>query len=143
MSSCKQKSIRLQKDYEKHKLNELKEQPIGLLRAVGGFEIAMMAGAYLEAAKQKMIVVVDGFITTAALLIANAIFISEKQPSSVPGYTTLTDHCIFAHTSHEAGHEKILKRLGVTPLLQSVDAVGRRNGSRIGHAIDTIGGNFS
>lgn len=117
--------------YEKHSLNELKEQPIELLARIGGFEIAMMAGAYLEAVKQKMIVVVDGFITTAALLIANAIFIAEKQQSAVPGWTTLTDHCIFAHTSHEAGHEKILQRLGVKPLLNLSMRLGEGTGAAL------------
>jgi nicotinate-nucleotide--dimethylbenzimidazole phosphoribosyltransferase len=117
--------------YEKHGLNELKEQPIELLTRIGGFEIAMMAGAYLEAVKQKMIVLVDGFITTAALLIANAIFISEKQPSPVPGWATMIDHCIFAHTSHEAGHEKILQRLGVTPLLNLSMRLGEGTGAAL------------
>lgn len=117
--------------YEKQALNELKEQPIELLARIGGFEIAMMAGAYLEAVKQKMIVVVDGFITTAALLIANAIFVAEKQQSSVPGYTTLTEHCIFAHTSQEAGHEKILKRLGITPLLNLSMRLGEGTGAAL------------
>lgn len=121
----------LQQVYEKHALNELKEQPIELLARIGGFEIAMMAGAYLEAVKQKMIVVVDGFITTAALLIANAIFIAEKQQSLVPGWTTLADHCIFSHTSHEAGHEKILKRLGVTPLLNLSMRLGEGTGAAL------------
>jgi nicotinate-nucleotide--dimethylbenzimidazole phosphoribosyltransferase len=117
--------------YEKHALNELKEQPMELLARIGGYEIAMMAGAYLEAVRQKMIVVVDGFITTAALLIANAIFALDKHQSSVPGFTTLTDHCIFAHTSHEAGHEKILRRLGVTPLLNLSMRLGEGTGAAL------------
>ena len=117
--------------YEKHALNELKEQPIELLARIGGFEIAMMAGAYLEAVKQKMTVLVDGFITTAAVLIANAIFISEEQQPLVPGWTTLIDHCIFAHTSQEAGHEKILQRLGVTPLLNLSMRLGEGTGAAL------------
>src|SRR6202012_926323 len=43
---------------------------LDVLSAFGGFEIAMMTGAYLEAAKRKMVIVVDGFISTAALLVA-------------------------------------------------------------------------
>jgi len=121
----------LQQVYEKYALNKLSEQPIELLARIGGFEIAMMAGAYLEAVKQKMIVVVDGFITTAALLIANALYMAEKHKSLVTGFSSLIDHCIFAHTSHEAGHEKILQHLGVTPLL----SLGMRLGEGTGAAL--------
>ncbi|WP_207511804.1 nicotinate-nucleotide--dimethylbenzimidazole phosphoribosyltransferase [Longitalea luteola] len=121
----------LQQVYEKHALHALNEQPMELLSRVGGFEIAMMTGAYLEAVQQRMIVVVDGFITTAALLIANAIFLSEKQETTVPGWTTLTDHCIFAHTSHEAGHEKILRHLGVVPLLNLSMRLGEGTGAAL------------
>lgn len=121
----------LQKVYEKHSLNTLGQQPIELLSRVGGYEIAMMAGAYLEAVKQKMIVVVDGFITTAALLIANAIYIAEKHRSLVSGWTSLTNHCIFAHTSHEAGHEKILSYLGVSPLLNLSMRLGEGTGAAL------------
>ncbi|THU41469.1 nicotinate-nucleotide--dimethylbenzimidazole phosphoribosyltransferase [Niastella caeni] len=117
--------------YEKHALSELKEKPIELLARIGGFEIAMMAGAYLEAVKQKMVVIVDGFITTAALLIANAIFMAEKQKSLVSDWKTLIDHCIFAHTSHEAGHEKILGRLGVRPLLNLSMRLGEGTGAAL------------
>ena len=85
----------------------------------------MMAGAYLEAVKQKMIVVVDGFIATAALLIANELFIAEKPNN------TLIDHCIFAHTSQEAGHEKILRHLGVTPLLNLAMRLGEGTGAAL------------
>jgi len=121
----------LQQVYEKHSLHELGKQPIDLLARVGGFEIAMMAGAYLEAVKQKMIVLVDGFIATSALLIADAIYREEKQPSAVPGFTTLIDHCIFAHTSHEPGHEKILRHLGVTPLLNLSMRLGEGTGAAL------------
>lgn len=121
----------LQQVYEKYGLNKLGQQPIELLSRVGGFEIAMMAGAYLEAVKHKMIVVVDGFITTAALLIANAIYIAEKHTSLVSGWSTLIDHCIFAHTSHEAGHEKILRHLGVFPLLQLSMRLGEGTGAAL------------
>src|SRR5580693_3247277 len=63
--------------------------PIKILSAVGGFEIAMMVGAYIRAAEQNMLIVVDGFIATAALLVAVAM---NKK---------ILDNCIFAHTSGE------------------------------------------
>ena len=121
----------LEQVYEKQSLKELAHQPIDLLSRVGGFEIAMMAGAYLEAAKQKMIIVADGFITTAALLVANELFIAEKQNNIETGWSTLIDHCIFAHTSQEAGHEKILRHLGVSPLLNLSMRLGEGTGAAL------------
>ena len=90
-----------------------------LLSRIGGFEIAMMAGAYLEAAHQKMLIVVDGFISTAALLIAK--IISEEVLS----------FCIFAHASDEQGHQKMLQHLNAKPLLQ----LGMRLGEGTGAAL--------
>jgi len=121
----------LEQVYEKQSLKELPHQPIDLLSRVGGFEIAMMTGAYLEAAKQKMIIVADGFIATAALLIANELFIAEKHHDAETGWSTLIDHCVFAHTSQEAGHEKILRHLGVTPLLNLSMRLGEGTGAAL------------
>lgn len=90
-----------------------------LLSRIGGFEIAMMAGAYLQAAQQKMLIVVDGFIATAALLIAKAI--SEE----------ILPFCIFAHASDEQGHQKMLQHLNAKPLLQ----LGMRLGEGTGAAL--------
>ncbi len=108
----------LQQVYTKHALSTLGQQPLELLSRVGGFEIAMMAGAYLEAVQQNMIVLVDGFISTAAMLIANEI-------------SSVITHCIFAHTSQEAGHEKILRHLGVTPLLHLSMRLGEGTGAAL------------
>jgi nicotinate-nucleotide--dimethylbenzimidazole phosphoribosyltransferase len=92
---------------------------IDILQYVGGFEIAMMTGAYLSAAELNMIIVVDGFIATAALLVAQSINAKVLQ------------HCIFAHTSGEQGHEKMLRFLGATPLLN----LGMRLGEGTGAAL--------
>lgn len=113
-----QKIDTLQQVYEKHALNTLSKKPIDLLSRVGGFEIAMMVGAYLEAVQLKMIVLVDGFISTAAMLIANEI-------------SGVIHRCIFAHTSQEAGHEKILRHLGVTPLLHLSMRLGEGTGAAL------------
>jgi nicotinate-nucleotide--dimethylbenzimidazole phosphoribosyltransferase len=121
----------LEQVYEKQSLKELAHEPVNLLSRVGGFEIAMMAGAYFEAAKQKMIIVADGFIATAALLAANELFVAEKQHNTETGWNTLIDHCIFAHTSQEAGHEKILRHLGVTPLLNLSMRLGEGTGAAL------------
>jgi nicotinate-nucleotide--dimethylbenzimidazole phosphoribosyltransferase len=109
----------LKKVVQSQQLHNLNDKPIELLQKVGGFEIAMMAGAYLEAAKQKMIIVVDGFIATAALLIAS------KMNESVLA------NCIFAHTSGEQGHEKMLHYLKAKPLLQLQMRLGEGTGAAI------------
>lgn len=90
-----------------------------LLSKIGGLEIAMMAGAFMEAAKQNMLILVDGFIPTAALLIARAI-----NPD-------ILSFCVFAHASDEQGHCKMLQHLNVQPLLQ----LGMRLGEGTGAAL--------
>jgi len=109
----------LKKVHQFHQLDLFANDPVMLLAKIGGFEIATMAGAYLEAAQQKMIIVVDGFIATAALLIAH------KMNDIVLA------NCIFAHTSCEQGHEKMLHYLDAKPLLQ----LGMRLGEGTGAAI--------
>jgi len=104
---------------QKHHLKNYDKDAISLLSKVGGFEIAMMAGAYLQAAEEKMVILVDGFIATAALLIAK-----ELNP-------VVLDHCIFAHHSGEHGHEKMLQHLEARPLLQ----LGMRLGEGTGAAL--------
>ena len=105
--------------YQKHQLNRLSNQPINLLSAIGGFEIAMMTGACLQAATEKMIIVVDGFIATAALLIAQ-----QVDPA-------VLQNCIFAHTSGEQGHEKMLQYLGAKPLLNLDLRLGEGTGAAL------------
>ncbi len=102
-----------------HQLQTLATDPIQLLATVGGFEIAMMVGAYMAAAENNMIIVVDGFITTAALLIAQQLLPSILQ------------YCIFAHQSDEQAHAAMLEYMGATPLLQ----LGMRLGEGTGAAL--------
>jgi nicotinate-nucleotide--dimethylbenzimidazole phosphoribosyltransferase len=102
-----------------HQLHLKEFTVVDLLSKVGGYEIAMMAGAYLKAAEQKMIIVVDGFIATAALLIAR-----ETDPSII-------NNCVFAHCSDENGHRSILNYLTAKPLLQ----LGMRLGEGTGAAL--------
>ena len=92
---------------------------IDVLSSFGGFEIAMMTGAYLEAAKRKMIIVVDGFISTAALLIAQAID------------SSILENCFFAHTSDEQGHEGMLHYLQAKPLLNLSMRLGEGTGAAL------------
>lgn len=89
------------------------------LATFGGFEIAMICGAILEAASLKMAIVIDGFIVTAALLAA-----ASMQP-------TVKDYCIFAHCSEEQGHKAMLDFLQVRPLLQLDLRLGEGTGAAL------------
>jgi nicotinate-nucleotide--dimethylbenzimidazole phosphoribosyltransferase len=109
----------LEQVFINHKLADYKNNPIGLLSCIGGFEIAMMTGAYLAAAEKNMVIVVDGFIATAALMIAYQI-----NPS-------ILINCIFAHSSGEKGHAQMLEFLKAHPLLN----LGLRLGEGTGAAL--------
>ncbi|WP_194768828.1 nicotinate-nucleotide--dimethylbenzimidazole phosphoribosyltransferase [Tamlana sp. I1] len=90
-----------------------------VLATFGGFEIAMLCGAILKAAELNMLIVIDGFIVTAALLVAQAI-----NPK-------VLDYCVFAHNSNEQGHKKMLEFLNADPLL----SLGLRLGEGTGAAL--------
>lgn len=89
------------------------------LAEFAGFEMVMMAGAFQSAAAHGCIIVVDGFIATAAAAAAIA-----RDPG-------VRDHCIFAHCSAEAGHRALLGYLGAEPLL----SLGLRLGEGTGAAL--------
>ena len=93
--------------------------PLDVLAEYGGYEIAMMTGAIMGAAEKRMVVVIDGFIVTAALLVVH---------SMIPH---ITDYCVFAHRSGEPGHEYQLKHLNAVPLLD----LGLRLGEGTGAAL--------
>jgi nicotinate-nucleotide--dimethylbenzimidazole phosphoribosyltransferase len=93
--------------------------PLEILRRIGGREIAAMAGAILAARMERVPVIVDGFVTTAAAALVHAM-----KPAAI-------DHCLFAHCSAEAGHRKVLERLGKAPLLD----LGMRLGEGTGAAL--------
>lgn len=86
---------------DRHPANE----PLEVLRQFGGLEIAMMAGAVLGAAERGAPVVIDGFICTAAALVA-----VRLRPKA-------REVCLFAHRSAEAGHDRMLKAVQAEPLL--------------------------
>jgi nicotinate-nucleotide--dimethylbenzimidazole phosphoribosyltransferase len=109
----------LKKVFELHQLQTLSNNATELLAAVGGFEIAMMVGAFIAAAENNMIIVVDGFITTAALLIAQQL------------HPAVLQYCIFAHQSNEQAHKAMLDHVGAKPLLQ----LGMRLGEGTGAAL--------
>ncbi|MEP3389637.1 MAG: nicotinate-nucleotide--dimethylbenzimidazole phosphoribosyltransferase [Reichenbachiella sp.] len=87
-----------------------------LLQAVGGFEIAMMTGAMLQAAANQMIVMVDGFIATSAFLCAESL-----NPNII-------DYAIFCHQSDESGHKQMLAHLNAEPILSMNLRLGEGTG---------------
>ena len=110
----------LEQVHKKHKnFVGLSISAMRILQAFGGFEIAMMTGAFLEAAERRMVIVVDGFICTAALLLAHMI-----------DHRVLSN-CIFAHTSGEQGHEKMLRYLHAQPLLDLKMRLGEGTGAAL------------
>jgi len=94
-------------------------EPMEALRAVGGFEIAGLAGAALEAVGQRMLVVLDGFISSVAGLIA------VRMAPAARGYM------VAAHKSVEVGHTAILQALDLNPLFD----LGLRLGEGTGAAL--------
>jgi nicotinate-nucleotide--dimethylbenzimidazole phosphoribosyltransferase len=94
--------------------------PLAALARLGGREIAAMLGALVAARHQKIPVIVDGFVATAAAAIAHAV-----NPAAI-------DHCIFGHVSAESAHAKALERMGVTPLLDLGMRLGEGSGAALG-----------
>lgn len=94
-------------------------EPMAVLAAVGGFEIATMTGAILQAAAERRVIVVDGFIVTAALLVAYAL-----APAVVA-------YCVFSHQSDEQAHGRMLQYLNAQPLLQLGLRLGEGSGAAL------------
>jgi len=93
--------------------------PLELLRRLGGREFAAIAGAIIAARMQKVPVLLDGYVVTAAAAVLKA-----ANPSAL-------DHCLIGHVSAEPGHLKLIQKLGKTPLL----ALGMRLGEGTGAAL--------
>lgn len=91
--------------------------PLDVLAQFGGLEIAMIAGAILGAASARLPVLVDGFIVSAAALVA-----IRLDPACA-------DYCIFAHHSAERGHEVMLAALDAQPLLDLSLRLGEGTGA--------------
>ena len=91
--------------------------PLEALADVGGFEIAMMTGAMLQAAAERRVVLVDGFIASAAALVAHAL---------VP---QVMDYLVFCHRSAERGHSALLAHLDAQPLLALDLRLGEGSGA--------------
>jgi nicotinate-nucleotide--dimethylbenzimidazole phosphoribosyltransferase len=95
-------------------------QPLEVLAKVGGFEIGGLVGVMLAAAAHRIPVVIDGFISGAAALIASAL-----SPA-------LKDFLIAAHVSAEVGHPLLLEHLELKPLLDLGMRLGEGTGAALG-----------
>lgn len=97
--------------------------PFETLRRLGGREIAAIAGAVARARQLRVPVVLDGFISCAAI---------APLAAAVPG---ITDHCIAGHCSAEPGHIGLLERLGLDPLLSLGMRLGEGSGAAVAVAV--------
>lgn len=95
------------------------DDPLGTLAKLGGFEIAGLAGVILGAAALRCPVVIDGFISTAAALVA-----ARLAPSSAA-------YMIASHLSHERGHARLLEAIGLKPVLQLDMRLGEGTGAAL------------
>jgi len=103
----------------------LLSDPLSTLAAVGGLEIAGICGLILAAAAKKLPVVVDGFISSAAALVAMRL--SES----------VLDYLFFSHCSAEAGHRTFFERLGIRPILDLDLRLGEGTGAALAmHVIE-------
>jgi nicotinate-nucleotide--dimethylbenzimidazole phosphoribosyltransferase len=98
-------------------------QPLEVLAKVGGFEIGGLAGVILGAAANRIPVVIDGFISGAAALIAAGLCPQAK------------DYMVAGHCSVEPGHKILLQHLGLKPLLDLEMRLGEGTGAALAMSI--------
>lgn len=110
--------------------HDIDDDPFAILKTFGGFEIAMIVGGMLQAAEHRMVILVDGFIATAAFLLACELY------QEVGGYA------ICAHKSDEQGHRLQLEYLQAEPLLQLNMRLGEGTGAAMAYPIVQSAVNF-
>lgn len=104
-------------------LHSQAQSPFEALAALGGLEIAMMAGALIQGASDRRILLIDGFIASVALLVAERL---------APG---VLSYAVFGHHSVEPGHEQLLKLLNAEPLLDMQMRLGEGSGAALAYPI--------
>jgi nicotinate-nucleotide--dimethylbenzimidazole phosphoribosyltransferase len=97
--------------------------PEAVLARLGGLEIAMMAGGMMEAGLGNTIIMIDGFISTAACLAA-----CKMDPR-------VRDNCIFCTVSGEGGHRRLLDYLKAQPLLNLGMRLGEGSGAALAYPV--------
>lgn len=93
--------------------------PLEVMRRLGGREIAALAGAIMAARMERIPVVLDGYVVTAAAALLHAL-----DPASI-------DHCVAGHLSAEGAHADVLRRLGKAPLLDLGMRLGEGSGAAL------------
>ncbi|MGQ1891929.1 nicotinate-nucleotide--dimethylbenzimidazole phosphoribosyltransferase [Thermophagus sp. OGC60D27] len=119
-SGVRKKAQVIRQAIEKHGVSERPEEN---LASFGGLEIATIAGGMLEAARRRMVILVDGFITTSAFMAAYAICPAVR------------DYAIFAHCSGEPGHKQMLDFVGGRPVLDLEMRLGEGTGAALAYPI--------
>jgi nicotinate-nucleotide--dimethylbenzimidazole phosphoribosyltransferase len=102
-----------------HRHAALSGDPLAIAAALGGRELAAIAGATLAARRQRIPVLLDGFVATAAILP-----LTRLDPA-------ILDHCRAGHLSAEAGHRDLLRELRLDPLLSLDMRLGEASGAAI------------
>ncbi len=92
-------------------------KPIEVLSRLGGFDIAAMTGLFLGGAVHRLPIVIDGFISSAAALVAQSI------------WPQVTDFMLPSHGSAEPGHKKMMEKLGMEPMLNMRMRLGEGSGA--------------
>lgn len=127
LEECTGRGAGLNNEQLDKKLTVLKEiagkynpkTPLEILATFGGLEIATMVGAFGEAKEQNMVILVDGFIASAAVLTASKID------------SVVLDNSVFCHSSDEKGHRKMLDYMGARPLLNLNMRLGEGSGAAL------------
>ena len=132
IEECTGRGTGLNDDAWQHKVQILQQaiqthgtldSPLETLATYGGFEIAQMCGAMLEAASRQMILLIDGFIASAAFLLAY-----RMNPNIRP-------YAIFCHQSEERGHVLLLKQLSAEPILNLHLRLGEGTGCALAYPL--------
>ena len=97
--------------------------PLEVLRRLGGRELSAMAGAILAARMERVPVLIDGYVATAA-----AAVLFKLDPTAL-------DHCMAAHCSAEPAHRKLLAKIGKEPLLDLGMRLGEGSGAALAAGI--------
>ncbi len=93
--------------------------PLEIMRRLGGREIAALAGAIMAARMERIPVILDGYVVTAAAALLHAID------------DTALDHCIAGHVSAEGAHVEVLRRIGKAPMLDLGMRLGEGSGAAL------------
>ena len=99
------------------------DDPLEVMRRLGGRELAALAGAVLAARRKRLPVILDGFVACAAVAPLYA-----ANPGAL-------DHCLVGHRSAEPGHARLLERLGKTAILDLGMRLGEASGAALAAAV--------